>query len=70
MNLFSWFYFKFQKVVKSNQGVTSIEYGLIAVAVAVFLVSILSSDNSFLVALKEQFSILSKTVTNAVSGIN
>ncbi|HDR1022033.1 TPA: Flp family type IVb pilin [Pasteurella multocida] len=53
-----------------EQGITSIEYGLIALALAVFVVSILYGDNSFIQALEVKFNLLSNTVTEAVVSKN
>ncbi|WP_424405633.1 Flp family type IVb pilin [Pasteurella sp. PK-2025] len=54
------------KFLDKEQGITSIEYGLIAVAVAVFVVSVLYGDNSFILVLQEKFQILTFTVKNAL----
>lgn len=48
------------------QGVTAIEYGLIAVAVAVLIVAVFYKDNGFIQQLKNKFGDL----TNAINGAN
>ncbi|AKO31104.1 Flp family type IVb pilin [[Haemophilus] ducreyi] len=49
--LISWF-----NCFKINQkGVTAIEYGLIAVAVAILIIAVFYSESGFLFALKEKF---------------
>ncbi|MDO4698901.1 MAG: Flp family type IVb pilin [Pasteurellaceae bacterium] len=47
---------------KDQKGVTAIEYGLIAVAMAVFIVAIFYSENSFITALKAKFDSLINSV--------
>lgn len=48
---------------KNQKGVTAIEYGLIAVAVAALIVAVFYGDNSFLGALKSKFNSLKETVS-------
>ena len=50
---------------KDEAGVTAIEYGLIAVAIAVLIVDVFYSDNGFKAALQNQFNNLSSTVSAA-----
>ncbi|WP_424408038.1 Flp family type IVb pilin [Pasteurella sp. PK-2025] len=52
---------------KENQsGVTAIEYGLIAVAVAVLIVAVFYKNDGFIDSLKNQFNTsLKGTITNA-----
>lgn len=50
---------------KDEAGVTAIEYGLIAVAIAVLIVAVFYSPNGFKAALENQFNNLSSTVSNA-----
>ena len=50
---------------KDEAGVTAIEYGLIAVAIAVLIVAVFYSNNGFKAALENQFNNLSSTVSNA-----
>ena len=50
---------------KDEAGVTAIEYGLIAVAIAVLIVAVFYSPNGFRAALQNQFNSLSNTVANA-----
>ncbi|AKO38347.1 fimbrial protein [[Haemophilus] ducreyi] len=44
-----------QRFRKNQQGVTAIEYGLIAVAVAILIIAVFYSESGFLFALKEKF---------------
>ena len=53
---------------KDEAGVTAIEYGLIAVAIAVLIVAVFYSDNGFIGSLQNQFNNLSGTVANANTG--
>ncbi|URL05578.1 Flp family type IVb pilin [Avibacterium sp. 21-595] len=50
---------------ENQQGVTAIEYGLIAVAVAVLVVAVFYSDTGFINQLKEKFKSLTDTVKAA-----
>ncbi|MBN6076839.1 Flp family type IVb pilin [Aggregatibacter actinomycetemcomitans] len=54
------------KFYRNRQGITSVEYGLIAVAIAVFVVAVLVGDNSFIKALSGKFSDLTTTVSGAI----
>ncbi|OOF69792.1 Flp family type IVb pilin [Rodentibacter caecimuris] len=55
----------FRNFRKDERGVTAIEYGLIAVAVAVLIVAVFYSDNGFIQQLKAKFESLTKTITSA-----
>ncbi|AEW77075.1 flp-1 protein [Aggregatibacter actinomycetemcomitans ANH9381] len=44
---------------------TAIEYGLIAIAVAVLIVAVFYSDNGFIKGLQNKFNDLTKTVSSA-----
>ncbi|RDE85088.1 Flp family type IVb pilin [Aggregatibacter kilianii] len=46
----------------NQQGVTAIEYGLIAVAVAVLIIAVFYKEGGFIDKLKAQFAELAKTV--------
>ena len=50
---------------KDEAGVTAIEYGLIAVAIAVLIVAVFYSNTGFKAALENQFNNLSNTVSAA-----
>ena len=50
---------------KDEAGVTAIEYGLIAVAIAVLIVAVFYKDGGFISELETQFSGLASTVKNA-----
>ncbi|RDE68936.1 Flp family type IVb pilin [Aggregatibacter segnis] len=54
------------KFYKSQEGITSIEYGLIAIAVAVFVVAVLVGDHSFIKATSNKFSDLTTIVSGAI----
>ncbi|AMQ91253.1 Flp family type IVb pilin [Aggregatibacter actinomycetemcomitans] len=70
MDLLDYFYrqvvFFSCKFYRNRQGITSVEYGLIAVAIAVFVVAVLVEDNSFIKALSGKFSDLTTTVSDAI----
>ncbi|WP_424402810.1 Flp family type IVb pilin [Pasteurella sp. PK-2025] len=52
---------------KENQsGVTAIEYGLIAVAVAVLIVAVFYNNSGFIAKLQSKFNTLTSTVSSAV----
>lgn len=50
---------------KDEKGVTAIEYGLIAVAMAALIVFLFFTDAGFMSALKQKFVGLAKTITDA-----
>ncbi|MDG2955117.1 Flp family type IVb pilin [Bisgaard Taxon 10/6] len=50
---------------KNNKGVTAIEYGLIAVVMAAFIVYAFSSDTSFVQKLKGKFDAVTESVQAA-----
>ncbi|MDE8035043.1 Flp family type IVb pilin [Actinobacillus equuli subsp. equuli] len=50
---------------QNQQGVTAIEYGLIAVAIAVLIIAVFYDSNGFIVKLKEKFNGLTSTINNA-----
>ncbi|MFK3619110.1 Flp family type IVb pilin [Pasteurella multocida] len=52
---------------KDERGVTAIEYGLIAVAIALFIVALFYNDGGFMKALKQKFTDLSTTISDAQS---
>ncbi|AKO48274.1 Flp family type IVb pilin [[Haemophilus] ducreyi] len=49
---------------ENQQGVTAIEYGLIAVAVAVLIIAAFYSENSFIKKLQSKFSSLASGISN------
>ncbi|ACE61252.1 Flp family type IVb pilin [Actinobacillus pleuropneumoniae] len=55
---------------ENQQGVTAIEYGLIAVAVAILIVAVFYNDNGFIQQLKDKFEALTKTINDAKSGLS
>ncbi len=57
------FLYKFHR---NRQGITSIEYGLMGAAVAVFVVSVLYGDYTFVAKLKEKLLFLANLISNAV----
>lgn len=54
------------KFYQKQQGITSLEYGLIAVAIAVFVVAVLYGDSSFTDETLKKFKQLSELVTSAL----
>ena len=50
---------------ENNEGVTAIEYGLIAVAVAALVVTVFYNKGGFIYALRTKFSTLTTKVTGA-----
>ena len=50
---------------KDEAGVTAIEYGLIAVAIAVLIVAVFYNQNGFIAKLQSQFNTLTSTVAGA-----
>ncbi|WP_427834262.1 Flp family type IVb pilin [Actinobacillus pleuropneumoniae] len=56
----------FLQFCRQQQGITSLEYGLIAVAMAVFVVAVLYGDSSFTDETLKKFKQLSELVTSAL----
>ncbi|EFM90256.1 flp operon protein Flp1 [Actinobacillus pleuropneumoniae] len=52
---------------ENQQGVTAIEYGLIAVAVAVLIVAVFYNDGGFIQQLQKKFETLTQTI-NSTNG--
>lgn len=50
---------------ENQQGVTAIEYGLIAVAVAILIVAVFYNNDGFIQQLKAKFDTLTQTVKDA-----
>lgn len=57
---------KLSQFYRQQQGITSLEYGLIAVAIAVFVVAVLYGDSSFTDETLRKFKQLSELVTSAL----
>ncbi|WP_427838739.1 Flp family type IVb pilin [Actinobacillus pleuropneumoniae] len=57
---------KLLQFYRQQQGVTSLEYGLIAVAMAIFVVVVLYGDSSFTDETLKKFKQLSELVTSAL----
>ncbi|UKH18118.1 Flp family type IVb pilin [Actinobacillus pleuropneumoniae] len=57
---------KLSQFYRQQQGVTSLEYGLIAVVMAVFVVAVLYGDSSFTDETLKKFKQLSELVTSAL----
>jgi conserved domain protein len=55
----------FRSFKNNQQGVTAIEYGLIAIAVAVLIVAVFYSDTGFIKQLQSKFSSLTTTIGKA-----
>ncbi|AFI87210.1 fimbrial protein [Aggregatibacter actinomycetemcomitans] len=50
---------------KNQAGVTAIEYGLIAIAVAVLIVAVFYSEGGFIAKLQSKFNDLTSTISSA-----
>lgn len=50
---------------ENQQGVTAIEYGLIAVAVAILIVAVFYNEKGFIQELQKKFATLTETVKSA-----
>jgi conserved domain protein len=60
----------FRSFKENQQGVTAIEYGLIAIAVAVLIVAVFYNDNGFISVLKKKFnSDLVSRISNAAANL-
>ena len=55
----------FRSFKNNQQGVTAIEYGLIAIAVAVLIVAVFYNSDGFIAKLQSKFSDLTSTIGNA-----
>ena len=55
----------FRNFKKDEKGVTAIEYGLIAVALAVLIVAVFYNEGGFVKTLQSKFSSLTSTVASA-----
>ncbi|TDQ57641.1 pilus assembly protein Flp/PilA [Mesocricetibacter intestinalis] len=55
-----------RKFKENQQGVTAIEYGLIAIVIAVFIIAVFYKDGGFISQLSKKFSDLGKTIASAV----
>ncbi|WP_318476836.1 Flp family type IVb pilin [Photobacterium leiognathi] len=64
MNAMRAFFSKFQK---DERGVTAIEYGLIAIAMAALLTVVFSSKGSITTSLKNGFNAISSDINSHVS---
>lgn len=70
-NFFILFYCKFLTFIKSKQGVTAIEYALIAVAISAMLFLVLGSgDDGLISKIKDSFKSIQDalTITKEESG--
>lgn len=55
------------KFKSCHKGVTTIEYGLIAFVMGIFVVTILSGEQSFIAALQTKFELLTETIIHAIN---
>lgn len=55
---------------KNQKGITSIEYALMGVAIAFFIVAILYGDNTFLTATEAKFKLFTDKVATALFSTN
>ncbi|WGE68172.1 Flp family type IVb pilin [Actinobacillus equuli subsp. haemolyticus] len=53
---------------QNQQGVTAIEYGLIAVALAILIIAVFYNGDGFIVKLKGKFDALTKAIDSATTG--
>jgi fimbrial protein flp len=60
----------FRSFKENQKGVTAIEYGLIAIAVAVLIVAVFYNQDGFIAKLKTKFSDLTSTISGAVVSKN
>lgn len=49
-----------------QKGITSVEYGLIAIVIAVFVVTVLYGDGGFITTLQTKLQLLTSTIVTAV----
>ncbi|MDP8079595.1 Flp family type IVb pilin [Phocoenobacter skyensis] len=49
---------------EDNRGVTAIEYGLIAVFIAAFVITVFSSDTGFIAQMKSKFTELGSKISS------
>lgn len=55
----------FRSFKENQKGVTAIEYGLIAIAVAVLIVAVFYNSDGFIAKLQSKFKDLTATISNA-----
>lgn len=55
---------------RDNFGVTSIEYGLMAVSMSVLVVLVAFGDSSFIGALKVKYQVLTTSISNALLSLS
>ena len=56
---------KLLQFYRQQQGITSLEYGLIAVAIAVLIVAVFYDKDGFIPKLQAKFGDLTEAITNA-----
>jgi|GEM_PF-2670026 len=59
-----WLKEKVKHFAKAQDGVTAIEYAVIAVAVTGVLLTVFAGDGGFIVAIKKQFTTMTDNITN------
>lgn len=58
--------FFLQKFYKNQKGITSLEYGLVGLAVATLVVAVLYGENNFVSVLTHKFKQLTELVISAI----
>ncbi|CAM3758969.1 Flp/Fap pilin component [Vibrio aerogenes CECT 7868] len=58
---------KIKQFIQDESGVTAIEYGILAAAMAAAIGVIFGSDGVFVTALKERFSSIADQITNTAT---
>lgn len=54
---------------ENQQGVTAIEYGLIAIAIAALIVAVFYNNDGFIMKLKTKFGDLTNAISGASTGV-
>lgn len=54
-----------QQFLRDESGVTAIEYGILAAAMAAAVSTIFSSDGTFITALREKFNTIANDITTS-----
>lgn len=66
-NLFSGLRRETARFIKNQEGVTAIEYAVIAVAISAMLLAVFGNgDGTFVTAIKEKFDVLSKNIKGTI----
>ena len=60
---------RFKAFLNDESGVTAIEYGILAAAMAAAVGVIFGSDGAFITALRDKFSVIAADISNAGTDI-